>query len=162
MTSRDCVRCKFIKGDGQRCIRNTCIRKDYCWQHLRAKKDIDIRPSRIKKAGKGLFAFKNFKKGAKIASYTGDIVRPANVKDPQYAVQWKKNRVLDSSSTQDGLGRYSNNCRGKNKRKGQCNGNNAKLARDYTRRKMSLKATKKIKKGQEIFNGSYGRSFRIV
>jgi hypothetical protein len=33
MTTIECVRCKFIKANGQRCKRNTCIRKDYCWQH---------------------------------------------------------------------------------------------------------------------------------
>jgi SET domain-containing protein len=37
----------------------------------------------------------------------------------------------------------------------------ATIVRDFARKRISLKATRKIKKGQEIFN-TYGSGFRIV
>jgi hypothetical protein len=40
-----CKQCIFIKENGQRCKRRTCVRKDYCWQHLRSQEGVDVRPS---------------------------------------------------------------------------------------------------------------------
>ena len=59
------------------------------------------------------------------------------------------------------MGRYANTCRGADKRRKKCKRNNVKLARDFRRRKIALKATKTIKRGDEIFN-SYGSDFHIV
>jgi hypothetical protein len=61
MTTLDCKQCIFIKGNGQRCKRRTCVRKDYCWQHLRSQKGVDVRPSTLPGAGLGLFAYKTFR-----------------------------------------------------------------------------------------------------
>jgi hypothetical protein len=80
MTTVQCVRCKFIRGNGQRCKRTTCVRRDYCWQHLRSKLVIDVRPS----AGMGLFAYENFPNGSQVASYSGKIKPVAEAKDSQY------------------------------------------------------------------------------
>lgn len=161
MTTIDCVRCKFTKSDGLRCKRNTCVRKDYCWQHLRAVKGVDIRPSTLPGAGTGLVAFRNFRKGEKVAAYSGNLVSAVAAHDSQYAVAWKNGEVVNASSSQHSIGRYANTCRSADKRGKKCNGNNVKLSRDFTRRKISLKATKRIKRGNEIF-ASYGAGFRIV
>jgi hypothetical protein len=161
MTTVECVRCKFIKGNGQRCKRNTCVRKDYCWQHLRSTLGVDVRPSMLPGAGMGLFAYKTFPKNSKVASYSGKIKPVAEAKDSQYGVAWSRGKVVDASSTQHSVGRYTNTCRGSDKRRKKCKGNNVKMARDFARNRISLKATKKIRKGQEIFN-TYGGSFRIV
>jgi hypothetical protein len=162
MTIVKCVRCKFIKQNGQRCKRNTCIRKDYCWQHLRVKLGIDVRPSKLGvRAGKGLIAFKNFPKGSKVASYSGNIVPTLEAKDSEYAVSWTRGKVVDSNSTQNSVGRYANTCRGADRKRKKCKGNNVKMNRDFRRKHIKLKATKKIKKGDEIFN-TYGSGFRIV
>jgi hypothetical protein len=158
----DCVRCKFMRENAQRCKRRTCIRKDYCWQHLRAKLGVDVRPSSLgSRSGKGLFAYKDFRKGNKVANYSGVVVKADKAKNSQYAVAWRHGNVVDAKSSQHSVGRYANTCRGADKKKKKCKGNNSKIARDFTRRLISLKATKKIKKGEEVFN-SYGPGFRIV
>jgi hypothetical protein len=161
MTTVEWVRCKFIRGNGQRCKRNTCVRKDYCWQHLRSKLGIDVRPSTLSGAGMGLFAYKTFPKGRQVASYSGKIIDASEAKDSEYAVSWGRGKVVDAKSTQNSVGRYANTCRGADKRRKKCRGNNVKLARDFARKRISLKATKKIQKGDEIFN-TYGSGFRIV
>jgi hypothetical protein len=109
----------------------------------------------------GLFAFKPFPNKSKVASYSGKIVPAPEAKDSQYAVAWNRGRVVDSKSTQNSVGRYANTCRGADKKRKNCKGNNVKMARDFARKRISLKATKKIKKGDEIFN-TYGPGFRIV
>jgi hypothetical protein len=162
MTTVSCVRCKFIKGDGQRCKRNTCARKDYCWQHLRAKKGIDVRPSTLPRAGMGLFAFKAFRPGQKVADYSGQIVSARKAKRSQYAVAWKQGKFVDASSSQDPVGRYANTCRGADKKAKRCKRNNVKIKRDFGRKTITLRVGKNpIKKGEEIFN-TYGSGFRIV
>ena len=162
MSTVRCVRCKFIKSDGIRCKRNTCVQKDYCWQHLRSRRGVDVRPSTLgRRAGSGLVAYKNFPKGSTVAFYSGKLVKASKARNSRHAVAWKKGFVVDSNSTQDSVGRYANTCRDADKRRKKCKDNNVKLARDFRRRKIALKATKKIKRGEEIFN-SYGSGFRIV
>jgi hypothetical protein len=161
MTTVDCKQCIFIRENGQRCKRRTCVRKDYCWQHLRAKLGVDVRPSTLPNAGMGLFAYKNFPNKSQVASYSGKIKPASEAKDSQYAVAWTRGKVVDSNSTQNSVGRYANTCRGKDKKRKKCKGNNVKMNRDFRRKHIKLKATKKIKKGDEIYN-TYGSGFRIV
>jgi hypothetical protein len=161
MTTVECVRCTFLCASGLQCKRNSCVRKDYCWQHLRSKLGVDVRPSTLSGAGMGLFAYKNFPRNSKVASYSGTIVPASDAKDSQYAVAWTRGKVVDAKSTQNSVGRYSNTCRGPDKIGKKCKGNNVKLARDFARKSISLNATKKIRKGEEIFT-AYGSAFRIV
>ena len=100
-------------------------------------------------------------KNSKVASYSGKIVSACEAKDSQYAVAWSSGKVVNAKSTQNSVGRYANTCRGADKKRKKCKGNNVKLARDFARKRISLKATKKIKRGDEIFN-TYGASFRVV
>jgi len=160
MTTRTCVQCKAITKKKTRCKRQTCERKDYCYQHLEKETGLAVSKSKIAGAGKGLVAKKTFKKGEKIIDYTGDIVDTKDAKDSQYALQWTKGKVLSSTNTQDSVGRYANTCRKANKEKKECKSNNARFARDFRRKKASIRATKHIKIGEEVFS-SYGKSFRI-
>jgi hypothetical protein len=75
------------------------------------------------------------------------IVPASEAKDSQYAVAWTRGKVVDSKSTQNSVGRYANTCRGADKKRKKCKGNNVKMTRDFARQRISLKATKKIKKG---------------
>jgi hypothetical protein len=109
----------------------------------------------------GLVAFKAFRKGEKVASYSGKIVKARNARNSQYSIAWKNSKVVDASSSQHGVGRYANTCRGADKTRKRCKGNNVKIARDFRRKTIAPKATKKIKRGDEIFN-TYGGGFRIV
>jgi hypothetical protein len=159
-TTQTCVRCRGITSDGTRCKRNTCVRRKLCWQHLRKQKGIDVRDSNIDGAAKGLVAYKTFKKGDKIARYTGEYKALEEAEGSQYALQMSGGNVIDSTDSQDGLARYANTCRKANKDAGECTGNNAKFVRDFANNKARIKANKKIKKGREIFV-PYGRAFSI-
>jgi hypothetical protein len=149
MTTVSCVRCKSIRVGGQRCKRNTCVRKDYCWQHLRIELGVDVRPSTLRGGGKGLFAYKTFPNRSNVASYSVQLalVPVAEAKDSQYAVAWRRGKVVDAKSTQHSVGRYANTCRGVDKRRKKCKGNNVKMSRDFTRRNISLKADQTDQKG---------------
>ena len=101
-------------------------------------------------AGQGLYATKLFKKGEKISDYRG-VVKTSdeyNKKKSGYGIHLNKGSILDASSTQSGLGRYANNCRPSNK---ECKGNNAKIAVNNKNKTASLKATKSIRMGDEIY-----------
>jgi hypothetical protein len=72
---------------------------------LRAKLGIDVRPSTLAGAGIGLFAYKTFPKGSKVASYSGRLVPASEAKDSEYAVAWRRGQVVDATSTLHSVGR---------------------------------------------------------
>ena len=91
-----------------------------CFQHTKQKKGLQVKKSKIKNAGLGLYATKDFQNGQKIADYGGVVVSFAQYeKNPSgYGIHLNKKEVLDGKSTQSGLARYANNCRKVNKQKG--------------------------------------------
>lgn len=174
MSERTCDQCT-AKSDktGQRCKRRTC-KSDLCWQHLRTKEDLMIKPSHIRGAGDGLYAttgkyktrgFDGFKKGETIAQYKGRLLTkqqldrkyPGDTLAP-YAVQVTRNTFMDAPKSNMGAARFANACRTANKRKKECKGNNAKLVANARAKSVKLKAVKKIKPGEEIYT-SYGRQY---
>lgn len=151
--------------NGERCNRRTCKYSDYCWQHTKIYKGLKLKKSNIPGANIGLFATKEFKKGQKIADYRGRIMSQAEYDkldnwEGVYGVEIKKGEVMNADTTQDGLGRYANHCRPKNIRAKHCKGNNAKISISHRGDdpKVSLKATKKIRPGQEIYV-NYGPNY---
>ena len=144
------------KRNGIRCKRKT-QRGPLCYAHLAINKGLKIKKSKIPKAGLGIFAVKPFKKNDIIAKYGGITVRTA---DPDfggdYVLQLGANKYLDGDpkKTNSSIGAYSNNCQAKDKRAKLCKGNNAK----FTHQTANLKASKKIKAGDEILS-SYGRTY---
>ena len=161
MAERECVRCKAKKKNGLRCSRNTCKYSDMCFQHTKQKKGLQVKKSKIKNAGLGLYATKDFQKGQKIADYGGVVVSYSQYeKNPSgYGIHINKKEVLDGKSTQSGLARYANNCRKANKQKGECVRNKAKIKVNTRTKKGTLRATAKIKKGEEIFTSGYGEKW---
>lgn len=155
-----CVRCeaKTSKGKGRRCKRNTCKYAKFCFQHNKAP--LRIGPSKIRGAGQGLFAKKDFKNKELVTPYNGKMIDRAESDrtDSGYAVEINRNLFVDGRDTQSGFGRWPNDCRSRSKRMKQCKGNNAKLAVDRVRRKVNVRATKKIKKGDEVYV-SYGQHY---
>jgi hypothetical protein len=97
-------------------------------ERITAGLGIDVRPSTLAGAGMGLFAFKNFPKGAQVASYSGSLVPAAEAKDNQYAVAWRRGQVVDASSTQHSVGRYANTCRSADKRRDSQNISKSSIA----------------------------------
>jgi len=160
-TLRECVQCEAKTKSGRRCKRRTCTTPAMCYQHTDIKDGLRVKKSTIPKAGKGLFATKRFRRGAKIANYTGVIKnRQAYEKDPTHGFGLALNRreVIDARSTQAGIARYANDCRRSNKRARNCKGNNARLSTNTRAKTGSIKALKTIKPGSEIFV-NYGRDY---
>ena len=155
---RECVRCVATTKAGERCKRRTCMRKDYCFQHLRIDKKLELKASGLPCGGRGLFTLERKKKDEFVADFTGRII-PRGGEQP-YALYWNRQNVLNADSTQDAVGRYANTCVKRDKDRGQCSGNNAKFARDYRSHRAKLRATKTIQPGGEIF-ASYGLGYRV-
>lgn len=168
----ECTRCKGFKKDGSQCTRRTCKTADFCWQHTAAEYGVRVKRSGIPGAGSGLFAAKDFRKGATVVPYAGKIrnmsLQEARATDNQYLLQAKPGQYIDARSTQSSLGRYANWCKPENKEKKQCKGANARLTNPSIkpgRRRPtgSIKVKPRgsgVKKGQEFFvsyGGSYGR-----
>ncbi len=148
-----CVQCEAKTQDGTRCKRRTCRTSEYCYQHLEKIKGLRVKPSNIPKAGMGLFTTKQRKKGSTVARYTGTVAtKPKGL----YSVALPKHTFMNSTSSQNAVGRYANTCRAKNKP--GCNGNNARFA--IHRGNVSLKATNNIQAGREVFV-SYGAGYRV-
>ena len=160
MTTRECTRCGSDRVAGGQCSRRTCLYAKRCWQHTKKTEKLQIKPSKIQGAGKGLITTKKRKKGEKIADYDGDNISKAqyNQTDSGYGLEIPGGRVIDAHSTQSCLGRWANNCRKRNKDKGECTGNNAKLTYSTRTRKAGVKATKTLQPGEEVFV-SYGRGY---
>jgi uncharacterized protein len=149
-------RCQGKNKNGMRCKRRVA-RGYLCFQHLASEKQLKIKKSHIPNAGLGLYSLKDRNAGSIIIPYGGITVKTT---DPDYGgdyiLQIAKDKFLDGNpkKTNKSIGAYANDCRTANKKAKQCKGNNAKLAN----RSANLKATKKIKAGQEIYAG-YGRSY---
>jgi len=124
-----------------------------CFQHSKSTHGLQVKTSHIPNTGQGLYTTKTIKKGQKVASYGGNVVsqNAYNQKPSGYGIHLNKNQVLDGKSTQSGLGRYANTCKPANKKKGQCKGQNAKLAVNHRNQTASIKATKKIKAGELVY-----------
>jgi SET domain-containing protein len=159
-TVRECVRCRSNKSSGGRCSRNTCKYAKHCWQHTNSSKKLKIADSHIEEAGVGLYTLKPIRKGRIITPYGGELMASDEFElDPsEYAVHITKHLVLDGRSTQSGLGRYVNDCRTEDRQAGDCGGNNAKIAVNRQQRTANIKATRNIRRGEEIF-ASYGSEY---
>jgi hypothetical protein len=161
MSPRECVRCRAYKKNQRRCSRITCKYADYCYQHTKKEKGLQVKNSNIPNAGLGLFATKRFKKGEKIADFGGVLVPYSTYQsDPSgYGIHINKNKILDSKSTQSGLARYANNCRGVVTRRGSCKGNNSRIVVNTRQKSASLRATSSIASGREVYPSGYSRAF---
>jgi SET domain-containing protein len=159
MTEVSCVKCSATTKTGKRCSRTTCKYFKFCYQHAKSILGLQIKKSTIPNTGQGLFTLKEIKKNEDITEYNGVkmTVEEANRKEESgYALLINKDTVIDGKSTQSCLGRYANMCRSLNKP--HCKGNNARFVINQKTKKVVLRATKKIKIGEEIFV-SYGRSY---
>lgn len=160
MAVRECVRCNATNAsNGNQCSRTTCKYPALCWQHSKTQAGLKIAPSRIPGAGQGLFATREFKKGQTICLY-GDVNTTSEEYEENqsgYGVQYSRDEVADAASTQAGIGRYADDCKVAN-RPHACAGNNARFAINRRARRVTLKATKKIKVGDEIYV-PYGRQY---
>jgi len=165
MSVVDCVRCTAFKADGGRCTRRTCKYQGMCWQHSQSQRGLKLTQSNIPGAGQGLFATRNFDVGdtvAVMATRRHKMTRQQydNTEHPQLYGQQFGRHVWDARSTQSGMGRYANDCRTANRNAGHCVHNNTKPALNASTGRITLKARRRIRRGDEIFQG-YGRAYHV-
>ena len=161
--------CSALKKTGGQCGKTCVIGLPMCWVHLRSQMFLRIAPSTIPNAGKGLFAYKPPKEGARssivfyphqtICTYTGEVISKKELikrygkSTAPYAVQLdeKGTKYVDGAKYR-GVGSLSNQ---KNARD-----NNSELEPDSERRPKNilLVASKKINHGDEIFT-DYGEDY---
>ena len=144
------------KTTRERCGRMTAKQLPYCTQHSHLQLGVEIKKSTIPNAGFGLFALKDFKRKEEIVSYPGRKINAYQVKQmygnerndlAPYTVKTSRNSFVDSACAR-GIGSFSNN---------KPHQNNSELV-SRTADKVTLKATKKIKKKSEIFT-AYGPTY---
>ncbi len=156
-------RCSDITKKGVQCKRHCVIGSSYCRTHLAYNHHLTIKKSNIPNAGLGLFAFDPmrsdsrevlFKPGDKIASFSGEIIDRDELEErydghtAPYPVAISKN-VFEDGAKYRGIGSLANTLVGRN---------NATFS--VYRGKASLKCTKTIRNGDEIYV-AYGKSYKI-
>ncbi len=118
-----------------------------------------IKPSQIKNAGKGLFTAIDIYKDEIISLFKGEIItnkeagKRAQLNADKYFINLLDGSILDSMHT-DCYAKYANDEEGLSS---SIYKNNAKITLDDDNR-VCIKASKKIKAGEEIFC-SYGKRY---
>lgn len=109
-----CLQCSGITKSGSRCSLNTCARFPYCWIHLRSIDKLQIKPSTIPNAGKGLFYVgkKNFPANKRITTYSAkEVQKSKDDVNGDYVLQVSKNQFLDGADVSNYVGRYINSAK---------------------------------------------------
>ena len=122
------------------------------------EKQLIIKRSTLKGAGKGLFTTKDIPRGKKIVEYKGKITKWKDVDDQNgmngYIYYVTRNHVIDASDAKDALARYANDARGLVRTEG--------LTNNCTYRIEGLRvfiySIRNIPAGSELFVG-YGKEY---
>ncbi|MFM9052710.1 MAG: SET domain-containing protein [Bacteroidota bacterium] len=121
-------------------------------RHLR------IRKSTIPQAGKGLFTTVEIPKGSRITEYNGRLCKWRDVKEEDgynaYIFKINETWAIDGLRTLRSKGRYANDARGLVRVAG-CRNNSEYITKG---KKCYISATRKIKKGEEVFV-DYGQAY---
>jgi len=145
-------RCAATTRAGAQC-RALTRHGEYCWVHLAQLRGVRIKASTIPAAGKALYAARDFKKGDVVARYTGDTVATGGDHGGSaYVLELSEEVSIDAARTDTAEGRMLNDSRGSGKR------NNCRFSCNQAAKTAVLRATRNIKKGEELFVG-YGRAF---
>ncbi|HVF98169.1 MAG TPA: SET domain-containing protein-lysine N-methyltransferase [Flavisolibacter sp.] len=121
------------------------------------EKDLEIKPSTIPGAGKGLFTKTSIAKGTRIVEYKGEIKTWDEVRlehSNAYIYFLKPNYIIDARNHPNTLARYVNDAKGLVQTKGKTN--NAQFMNDGLR--VYLVATKNIAEEEEILV-AYGKAY---
>ena len=136
----------------------------HCHVHMRSLDGLRVTSSAVAGAGNGLFAARDFAVGDHLADYTGDelIIRRDGDGGP-YCLALTQRRAIDAAPTNTGYGRWANDPRGSG------GGPNAEFVVNPARNTGRLRATARIRKGDEIFVSygaqywaTFGRDARVV
>lgn len=120
--------------------------------------ELEVKPSQLPEANRGLFTKTFIPKGSTIVEYTGRISTWAECNQMEgnnsYLYYLKDDYVIDASDDESSMGRYANDAQGLTRVKGVTN--NAKFKEDGFH--VFIVATKDIQPGSEIFVG-YGKEY---
>jgi len=159
-------RCQFVRANGVRCKNKVVMGLPLCHTHLLSQRHLKIKVSTIPYAGKGLFALDKsepmnaviFRKGEKIIDYIGEHIDLQELNHrydeytAPYAVGINRNTFIDPACER-GVGAFANT-------KLRKNDNNATFSTNPRNRTASIKATKNIRNGEEIFV-YYGNEYNL-
>ena len=156
-------RCTADGKKGKHCRCKTKIGM-YCGTHRRLLLNLRVAKSNLAKAGKGLFATKDFKVGDFVANYTGDLYPSDDALATEKSVylfqtlkgtQIKPGALLDGARTNSAEGRGINDSFGSPVFK-----NNCQFALNLRSNPPALRiiTTKAVKAGEEFFV-PYGKAF---
>jgi hypothetical protein len=125
----------------------------HCHVHMRSLDGLRVTKSTVAGADNGLFAARDFAVGDHLADYTGDelIIRRDGDGGP-YCLALTQRRAINAAPTNTGYGRWANDPRGSD------GGPNAEFVVNPARGTGRLRATTRIRKGDEIFV-SYGAQY---
>ncbi|MEO6611876.1 MAG: SET domain-containing protein [Chitinophagaceae bacterium] len=122
------------------------------------EKKVEIKPSSLPSAGKGLFAKEFIPKGSRIVEYKGRVTTWKEVDDNDgnngYIYYVKRDHVIDASRYTGALARYANDARGLQRVKGISN--NAEYVEEGL--KVFIESRKDIPAGTEILV-EYGKDY---
>ena len=121
------------------------------------RKDLQVKPSTITGAGKGLFTRVFIPKDTLIIEYEGDILTWNEIKaefDNDYIYYVNARHVINARHRKDAIARYINDAEGIKKTKGLSNNCIYKTIGD----KVYVQATRDIQPRSELFV-SYGRGY---
>ena len=146
-------RCTATTHAGKHCKQRTA-KGEYCWNHLRALDGLRVKKSGVPRAGMGLWAEKDFRAGDKVAAYTGDRIALSGDRDGGvYVLQTRGDSGIDAARTNAGAGRWANDPRGTDGNRA-----NVEFAYDARRKTACLRATRPIRKGDEVL-AKYGAAY---
>lgn len=118
---------------------------------------VQIKKSQLPKAGKGLYALKEFRRGDVICEYEGELVTWAECEKRSdeghegYVVFITKNRCVDAYFTPWAAGRFANDARGIGRVAGLKNNAHYEIQSRKGEKRVYIVATMTIRKGDEIF-----------
>lgn len=122
------------------------------------EKQLIVKRSTLKGAGKGLFTTRDIAKGKKIVEYKGKITKWKDVDDQDglngYIYYVNRNHVIDASDARDALARYANDARGLVRTEGLSN--NCTYRIEGVR--VFIYSTRNIPAGSELLVG-YGKEY---
>lgn len=123
------------------------------------EKNLEVKESKIKGAGKGLFTKVHIKKGQLISRFTGELIENEKVEDLNsnekflYLIEWDEKYTLNVEHS-NCFAKYANDAEGIKKTK--MFSNNSEMC--WKKNDLFLRAIKDIKEGDEIYV-SYGKQY---
>jgi hypothetical protein len=166
-------RCRGNRANGQRCKRRCVVPYEYCPDHLVTFQHVQVRPSTIAGAGKGLFARNPdlaedaiaFRTGDLIMQYNGEHISMEEVQQRYHSEHTGRNytapygfrvdamRAIDGAKMR-GAASLANTVRGAGGRP------NARFSVNNNTHSVSIKASRNIRNNEEIFV-AYGGGYHM-